>query len=233
MTIRADTDLPLSPTPGDGLGAREKRSATKRSAVLRAATDLFLTLGYSGTTMEQVADRASVSKPTLYRFFADKEALFAEVVFETLDRFGTPFRATLQKLSASTDVERDLNRVAREYIAMVTQPSVVGLRRLVIGAAARLPHVASEYYQRAPDKTLRALAEALRDLDARGALCIDNPTEAAAHFAMLVIGRALDKSLFCPDLPFTATQLRSQAKTGVDVFLAAYGPAGSTGVAER
>ncbi|HET6167527.1 MAG TPA: TetR/AcrR family transcriptional regulator C-terminal domain-containing protein [Marmoricola sp.] len=224
MSTDVGAGLDSSPSSFDGFSARERRTATKRSTVLAAATDLFLTLGYSRTTMEQVADRASVSKPTLYRFFADKEALFAEVVFETLDRYGTPFRATLQKLSASTDVQRDLNRVARDYIAMVTQPSVVGLRRLVIGAAAQLPHVATAYYERAPDQTLRALAEAFRTLDSRGALRVDNPSEAAAHFAMLVIGRALDKSLFCPDRPFTAAQLRTHARTGVEVFLAAYGP---------
>ena len=205
-------------------GARELRSASKRATILEAATELFLALGYASTTMEQVAERTSVSKPTIYRFFADKEALFTEVVFGTLDRFGTPFRASLHKLSESTNVERDLNRVARDYIAMVTQPSVVGLRRLVIGAAAQLPQVAAAYYERAPEQTLKALAEAFDQLAGRGALRIKDSSDAAGHFAMLVIGRVLDKSLFSSDQPFSAPQLRQQARTGVSVFLSAYGP---------
>jgi TetR/AcrR family transcriptional repressor of mexJK operon len=176
--------------------------------------------------MEQVADRASVSKPTVYRFFADKETLFAQVVFDTLDQFNQPFRASLQQLALSTNVERDLNRVARDYIALVTQPAIIGLRRLVIGASAQLPHIAAAYYERAPEQTLQVLAQALEQLDRRGALSVRNPSLAAAHFAMLVIGRALDRSLFCAD-PFTATQLRSQARTGVTVFLQAYGPGGA------
>jgi TetR/AcrR family transcriptional repressor of mexJK operon len=192
--------------------------------VVDAAAELFLTQGYAGTTMEHVALRAAVSKPTVYRFFADKEALFAEVVSGTLDRFGEPFRASLGQLSTSTQVERDLNRVARDYIALVTEPAIVGLRRLVIGASSRLPAIATDYYERAPEQTLRALADALGDLDRRGALRIRKPPLAAAHFAMLVIGRALDKSLFCPDRPFTPAELREQARTGVAVFLAAYGP---------
>jgi TetR/AcrR family transcriptional repressor of mexJK operon len=206
------------------VGARELRSASKRATILDAATELFLAFGYASTTMDQVADRTSVSKPTIYRFFADKEALFTEVVFGTLDRFGTPFRSSLRKLSESTNIERDLNRVARDYIGMVTQPSVVGLRRLVIGAAAQLPKVAAAYYERAPEQTLQALAEAFDQLAGRGALRIKDPADAAGHFAMLVIGRALDKSLFSPDQPFSATQLRNQARTGVAVFLSAYGP---------
>ncbi len=211
-------------SPAGPVGARERRSASKRAAVVEAATDLFLRLGYAGTTMEQVAERASVSKPTVYRFFADKEAVFAEVVSDTLDRYGEPFRASLTELATSTNVERALNRVARDYIALVTRPSIVGLRRLVIGASAQLPHIASDYYERAPEQTLRALAEAFSRLDARGALRVRHPSLAAAHFAMLVIGRALDKSLFCADDPFTAAELRVQARSGVAVFLQTYGP---------
>jgi TetR/AcrR family transcriptional repressor of mexJK operon len=212
---------PTSASRGDG---RERRSATKRAGVIEAATELFLALGYAGTTMEQVAVRAAVSKPTVYRFFADKETLFAQVVFATLDRLGQPFRASLHELSKSTNVERDLNRVARDYIAMVTQPSLVGLRRLVIGASAQLPQIAAAYYERAPEQTLRALADSLDQLNGSGALRIENPDVAASHFAMLVIGQALDKSLFCADQPFTAAQLRDQGRTGVAAFLRAYGP---------
>jgi TetR/AcrR family transcriptional regulator, mexJK operon transcriptional repressor len=49
-----------------------------------------------------------------------------------------------------------------------------------------------------------------------------DPHVAAAHFAFLVLGRALDKSLFCGDEPFSAAQLRAQADAGVAAFLAAY-----------
>ena len=224
MDLQDPPGTAASPAPASPASARERRSATKRAGIVKAATELFLALGYADTTMEQVAVRAAVSKPTVYRFFSDKEALFAEVVFETLDRLGRPFRASLQELSKSTNVERDLNRVAHDYITLITQPSLIGLRRLVIGASAKLPQIAAAYYQRAPAETLRALANALDQLNGSGALRIKNSHDAAAHFAMLVIGRALDKSLFCGVQPFTAAQLRDQARTGVAVFLHAYGP---------
>jgi hypothetical protein len=65
---------------------------------------------------------------------------------------------------------------------------------------------------------------AFEQLTDRGVLRIKDSSDAAGHFAMLVIGRALDKSLFSPDQPFSATQLRNQARSGVVVFLSAYGP---------
>jgi TetR/AcrR family transcriptional regulator, mexJK operon transcriptional repressor len=46
---------------------------------------------------------------------------------------------------------------------------------------------------------------------------------AAAHFAFLVLGRALDKSLFCGDTPFSGAELTAQADAGAAAFLTVYG----------
>src|SRR5438874_1011894 len=69
-------------SPGFGTRGDEMREATpKRRAgrlassgpILEAATTLFLRRGYLGTSMDEIAALASVSKQTLYTHFADKE----------------------------------------------------------------------------------------------------------------------------------------------------------------
>ena len=45
---------------------------------------------------------------------------------------------------------------------------------------------------------------------------------AASHFAFLVLGRTLDKSLFSPEKPFTGKELEGQADAGVSAFLTVY-----------
>lgn len=201
----------------------EDRSTRKRRAVVEAATALFLAQGYLGTSMDQIATAAGVSKPTVYKFFADKESLLTDIVLGTLERAGDPFRAELNALAATDALEPDLRAIARNYLATVTQPAVLRLRRLVIGASPQLPDLAAAYYQRAPEQTIRALADCLATLARRGLLRLDSPDSAAAHFAFLVIGQALDKSLFCGDTPFSARELAAQAAAGVSAFLAAYG----------
>ena len=52
--------------------------------------------------MDQIAAAAGVSKPTVYRFFADKEQLFTEIVLGTLDQAGEPFRDRLAALAGTT-----------------------------------------------------------------------------------------------------------------------------------
>jgi TetR/AcrR family transcriptional repressor of mexJK operon len=202
----------------------EDRSARKRRVVVDAATTLFLRHGYLGTSMDQIAAFAAVSKPTVYKFFPDKEQLFTAIVLETLDRAGTPFLAELSRLAEtrSGQLADDLRELARRYLATVTQPAVLQLRRLVIGASHQLPALASAYYDRAPEQTLRTLADCFRRLADRGLLRAPEPDQAAAHFAFLVLGRALDKSLFCGDQPFTAEELAAQADAGAAAFLAAY-----------
>jgi TetR/AcrR family transcriptional repressor of mexJK operon len=200
------------------------RSARKRQTVLEAARGLFLERGYLATSIDQIAARAAVSKPTVYRFFADKEALLEAIVLGTLDQAGEPFRAELASLASAEDLRSDLETMARSYITTVTQPSVLQLRRLVIGASHQLPDLAHTYYERAPARTLRALADVFQQLAERRLLRLDDPLLAASHFASLVVGRVLDKSLFCGDRPFTRRELNAQAAAGVKAFLNAYGP---------
>ena len=208
---------PGEPRIGDG-----NRSARKRSAIIEAATELFLRHGYLGTSMDQIAALAAVSKPTVYNHFPDKEQLFTEIVLGALDRSGDPFRAELAALAETDDLEEDLRQVAAHYLATVMQPVVLQLRRLVIGASHQLPGLARAYYDRGPERTIVALAACFARLASRGLLTADDPGFAASHFAFLVLGRALDKSLFCGDQPFSAAEFAAQADAGVTAFLAAY-----------
>ena len=201
----------------------EDRSARKRRVIVDAATTLFLRHGYLGTSMDQIAAFAAVSKPTVYKFFPDKEELFSAIVLETLDRAGAPFLAELSSLAETGQLADDLQDLARRYLATVTEPAVLQLRRLVIGASHQLPGLARAYYERAPEQTLRAIADCFQRLADRGLLRAPEPEQAAAHFAFLVLGRALDKSLFCGDQPFTAEELAAQADAGASAFVAAYG----------
>ncbi|SRR5579875_31059 len=202
----------------------DSRSARTRRRITEAATALFLEHGYLGTSMDQIAVRAGVSKPTVYRLWADKDALLEDIVRSTLDRAGDPFRAKLAALAGSEDLRADMQKLAREYVAMITQPSLLQLRRLVIGASHQLPELAQAYYQRAPEQTFRALADTFVQLADRGLLQIDDPLLTATHFAFLVLGRVLDKSLFYRDAPFSRRELDVQAHAGVEAFLRAYAP---------
>src|ERR671922_1115597 len=110
---------PDAPAPS-GLEA-EPRSTRKRTAILEAATALFLRNGYRGTSMDEIAALAGVSKQTVYKAFSDKESLFSEIVTSAVDQAADPVHADVVKVADTGDIEADLRRVARQLLRRVMQ----------------------------------------------------------------------------------------------------------------
>ncbi len=204
----------------------ENRSDRKHRAILDAATEVFLRNGYLGTTVEEVAAVAGVSKPTVYKHFTDKRRLFLEIVAATVDEAGQVVQDAVSGLADTQDVEADLRELARRQLTLVLRPRVVQLRRLVIGETSRFPELGRTFYERGPGRTIAALAEAFTDLDARGALLAADPVTAAAQFNWLVMSAPVNQAMLLgDDRAPTASELDHHVESAVRVFLAAYGPA--------
>jgi TetR/AcrR family transcriptional regulator, mexJK operon transcriptional repressor len=200
----------------------ETRSAQKRQAILDAGTAAFLRTGYVGTSMDEIAAEAGVSKQTVYRQFADKEGLFTEIVLGTIDQVGEPFFAGVETLDDSEDLEADLREIAGQLVGVV-DPRLVQLRRLVIGETGRFPELGRTYYERGPGRSTEGLAARFRQLAEKGLLQFDDADLAAQHFNWLVLSIPLNRAMFGVEEEFTATELRRYADEAVRVFLAAYG----------
>jgi TetR/AcrR family transcriptional regulator, mexJK operon transcriptional repressor len=207
-------------------GPQEGRSARKRRAILEAATEAFLRNGYRGTSMDEVAEAAAVSKQTVYKHFADKKRLFFEIVSSAVDEVSDPAHELVVNLQDSGDVEADLRDLARRQLAMVMQPRLMQLRRLVIAEAGRFPELGRTFHERGPGRTMDALATAFERLAERGALQLDDAQLAAAQFNWLVMSIPLNQAMFFGDDAAPApAELDRYADAGVRVFLAAHGPA--------
>ena len=202
------------------------RSARKREAILAAATELFLAGGYLGTSMDEIAARAAVSKQTVYKHFADKERLFSEIVVSTVDEASDPVHSAVLGLEESNDLAADLRDLASRQLGMVMQPKLLQLRRLVIGESGRFPELGRAFYERGPQRTIGALTTAFERLAERGLLQFDDARLAAAHFNWLVMSIPLNQAMLCgTDEPAAPADLDRYADTGVRAFLAAYGRA--------
>ena len=207
----------------------EGRSARKRRSIMEAAATLFLRHGYQGTSMDEIAALAAVSKQTVYKNFADKERLFHDIIMGVAGTVEDFLRSVGDTLRDTEDLATDLRTLGRRYIQVVMRPQVLQMRRLLIGESARFPELARAYYEKAPERVLTALAPELRRLHDRGLLTVSDPDLAAKHFAFLILGTPLDKAMFVgDDTGFTTGELDRMADEGVRVFLAAYRPAASS-----
>jgi AcrR family transcriptional regulator len=205
----------------------EPRSVRKRRAIVEAATTAFLRNGYAGTSMDEIASAAGVSKQTVYKHFLDKEGLFGEVVVSTVSEASDAVYAEVRKLRESGDVEADLRDLARRQVAIVMRPRLLQLRRLVIAEAGRFPELGRVFYEQGPGRTLDVLAKTFARLAERGELQVDDPAIASAHFNWLIMSAPLNEAMLLGrDEPPAPAVLRRHADAGVRTFLAAYGRRG-------
>jgi TetR/AcrR family transcriptional repressor of mexJK operon len=213
MTQRAGA-AQETPAPGEG------RSASKRLAILEAGRSVFMRSGYEGASMDEIAAAAKVSKQTVYKHFADKENLFAEIITRDMDQRS---QELMRALTDSEDADGDLRQLARRHIAIIMKPEVMRMRRMVIGEADRFPKLARAWSHRGIERGLAKLADRLAELARRGVLRIENPVLAVQHFNWLILSVPMNIAMFDPGAEFTRDELEHYADEGLRVFLAAYG----------
>ena len=85
----------------------------RRQQLVEIAKSLFAERGYEGTSIEEVAQRANVSKPVVYEHFGGKEGLYAVVVDREMS-------ALLDGITSSLTNNRSRVRVERVALALLT-----------------------------------------------------------------------------------------------------------------
>jgi TetR/AcrR family transcriptional repressor of mexJK operon len=205
--------------------ADDPRVVRSRAAVVEAGRTLFLRQGYAGTTMEEIAALAGVTKRTVYNNYADKAALFLEIVGEATG-FAGAFAQGLPALFAdgitAATLRPLLHDLAQRMVAAILRPEVIALRRLLISEAQAFPALAADYFDRAPGQVMDALAAGFAHLDGAGLLRVADARRAAGQFAYLVVGEPLDRAMLVGMIP-QPESLTAGAREGVETFLARYG----------
>jgi len=203
----------------------DPRIVRSRAALLEAARTLFLRQGYTGTTMDEIAELAGLAKRTVYNNYADKEALFTQIITDVIayaETFAQDLRAEPTAGITAANLHPTLEDLGRRLALGIVRSEVIVLRRLLIGEARSFPALGGQYFDRAPGQVLGALAARFAHLGKRGLLRVADPKRAAAQFAYLVAGEPLDRAMLVGTIP-SAEEVITCARDGVETFLARYG----------
>jgi AcrR family transcriptional regulator len=147
-------------TPGRG----RPRDAAAERAILQAALEVFIERGVEGSSIEQIAKRAGVGKPTIYRRWSTKEELIAAAM-ETLiaEEVGWASPEAIDLESPYELVEAAIESAA----VTTTAPHYRALVARVYGSAVSHPGLMAVYWNRyiLPRRVLAArLLERAREL---------------------------------------------------------------------
>jgi len=179
---------------------RNGRSADRRARALAAAIDLLLKQGFDGTSMDAVAERAGISKTTLYAHFQDKVGLFHAAFGELAAALDFHLDQTV--LGCAT-VDEKLTAVAIELLRETTSPSFQAFLRAIVSESTRRPELAPVRGDRGVPHAVEVIAAILRQDAAERAYVLDDPKAQATLFLRMTAAcmqlDALCDSRFRPD----------------------------------
>ncbi|MFD2261413.1 TetR/AcrR family transcriptional regulator [Lacibacterium aquatile] len=198
---------------------RETAQAAKRTKILDAAWKVFKRLGYDGASMNDIADAAKVSKPTLYVYFESKEGLFAAMVDELKMRQA---ERILPPDPSHPDIDETLRTFARSILRKLVNPEHISLIRLVFSAAEKFPEIGLMVFQSGLGRGIEFMTAYFDAEVTNGRLKIEDTEMAAYQFFELVQARNLRRLMLGIDSKVSEETLHAYADGAVRVFLAAY-----------
>lgn len=102
-------------------------SANRRADIISAAIEVFAETGYYRTTTAQVAQRAGISQPYVFRFFATKELLLLAALEVSWERVAAAFRQVVS--TASSDrLEQELIEAYEELLTVHRQETLLQMQ---------------------------------------------------------------------------------------------------------
>lgn len=124
----------------------------RETEIISAALGVFLRSGYGGSTVDELAAEAQVTKRTLYTYYGDKAGVFTAMV-----------RDLAAEVSLDAARDRDtLETLAARIVSRVHSDELVGLHQLVIAESTRFPELALILHTNGDARHISRLAEHLR-----------------------------------------------------------------------
>jgi AcrR family transcriptional regulator len=187
----------------------------RREVILSAARDRFAANGYAGTRLEDVAAQAGIYKATLYLHFADKEALFREMIDWLLAEVmasGVPLtqldRPAADRLSGFVDFA----------LTRLTDPRFAFLPRLIIGESGNFPQIARLYHEQVIARFMAMMTATVEDGIASGGFRAVDARLAAHSLAGGLILGVLWRAIFEP-VGAPALDMPTYARAHADIIL--------------
>jgi AcrR family transcriptional regulator len=179
------------------------RSKGAREAILEAATDLFAEFGYDATPVQQIVERAGVTKGALYHHFAAKEDILFHI-------YGDTFAEQLADLDRVVARGDSPGTALREVIVSLVTATAKAAKAASV-FSHEITRMSSEHYAE-QQQEWRRYQDTVRELIARGQR--EGAFRAAASplltsWAIFGVTNSMH-SWFKPDGPKTAEEIAAE-----------------------
>jgi AcrR family transcriptional regulator len=169
---------------------RERQKAGRRAAILEAAIGLFDERGYEGATIQEIAARAELAVPTVYRYFRSKSEFLVAVHGRLVAGVEEEGRRVLKRLPR--DPVAAIARLLTAHLDLLGPGAANNMRhwRMIASAAIREPDLFGNSYFVQDQRLMRQLKELCMELKARGEVRQDADPDAFAEL-LNAVGRGI------------------------------------------
>jgi AcrR family transcriptional regulator len=217
------TKKPISKRTRGRLGRPPQDLAGEvESRILDAAQRVFLEKGYPGASMDEIAELAPASKPTIYSHFPGKETLFAAVV----DRVINGLTSFESYAPGGRTVQDRLTNLGTELVERFIKDTV-GVARVMIAEAERFPQLSRHLHEASRDRAANAVSYLLNEAtdtlsrSSKGPFDNNRRIATAQIFMDLILLPMLMRALMGDDAKVLRRELPSFVRDRVNFFLTA------------
>jgi AcrR family transcriptional regulator len=195
---------------------RRGTEVARTTALINAATRVFLREGYGLASIDKVAAEAGVSTRTIYERHKNKADLLGAVISRLVDRMST--------VLATADLNRLEPRAALSVIAetitgRARDPDAAALFRIVATESHRFPELAAKMRENNKQCVDNVVANYLRAQVTRGELALADPDRAATLFLQMICSELHESLLFGGEAAVARLDCKSHVEHVIDIFL--------------
>lgn len=190
----------------------------KKSQILDVASEWFLAHGYAGTSISAMARESGISKESIYRYFASKEALLEAVIEKELEFYGRELESAHAVEIGLVDLREALIRIAETIAFTLNSDRTLDFRRLIFQVSRSSPNVGEHYFEVGP---LQAEAPLVEIFNAHREETEFEPDILASYFVAMVGHRLVLERECRVNMPSNVYVGRKCRRT-VDHFLKAF-----------
>jgi AcrR family transcriptional regulator len=176
---------------------------------------MFMERGFEGTSIDAVAEAASIGKATLYARYKDKSELFAAVLQRQIDRWLAMNETGEQAMTGR--IEDVLLARARRTVAVALTPEAIAINRIVMAEATRFPNLAKLVHEQGWQRSNAAVAAVLDGFAKSGQIEVKDTNVTADLFLSLVIGRQTRVAML--GIETDPAQIDQRVQAAVKLFL--------------
>src|SRR5215210_431979 len=188
--------------------------------IVDAACELFVELGLQATTLDKVAQRAKVSKLSIYRHFENKETLFSAAIAARCHQFAP--QALFEGVDGSA--EDQLMAVGSSLLRTLLNSDVRSVEAMIMADKTNQKSLSKVHYEAGPAHVIAQIEALLRQLHAKAVLNVPDPLRSARLFASLFKGSdLLIIARFDEARAEDGNEIESYCRSAVAMFIAAHG----------